>query len=215
VGAESGINRVEDLKGKTVGINARGSTNEAAMRKMLADHGLADGKDYQIVEARFDALWPALQAGRLDMAFLVLPFNFAAERTGKFKPLFRMRDSLGPTQTVVLGGLAEFVAKNRAALVDFLEDELRARRWLYDPKNRAQMLEIVAKMTKRPAETFAHWIFTEKDNYRDTNGEVDLATLQRNVDDLHKLGITKGTMDMRKYLDMSLAREAAKRIVMN
>jgi NitT/TauT family transport system substrate-binding protein len=212
VAKDSGINRVEDLKGKTLGINARGSTNEAALRKMMSDHGLTDGKDYQIVEARFDALWPALQAGRVDLAFLVLPFNFIAQKTDKFKPLFAMRDALGPTQTVVLGGLAEFVAKNRAALVDFLEDELIARRWLYDPKNRAQMLDIVAGMTKRPAATFSDWIFTEKDNYRDLNGEVDPATLQKNVDDLYKLGITKGTLDMKKYSDMSLVKEASKRL---
>ena len=215
VAKDSGINRVEDLKGKTVGINARGSTNEAAMRKMLSDHGLTDGKDYQIVEARFDALWPTLQSGRVDLAFLTIPFDLIAEKTGKYKPLFQMRDALGPTQTVVLGGLTEFVVKNRAALVDFLEDELIARRWLYDPKNRTQMLDIVAKMTKRPAETFSEWIFTQADNYRDLNGEVDAATLQRNVDDLYKLGITKGSIDVKTYLDMSLAREAAKRIVTN
>ena len=215
VAKDSGINRVEDLKGKTLGINARGSTNEAALRKMLSDHGLTDGKDYQIVEARFDALWPTLQTGRVDLAFLTIPFDLIAEKTGKYKPLFQMRDALGPTQTVVLGGLTEFVSKNRAALVDFLQDELIARRWLYDPKNRAQMLDIVAKLTKRPADQFSDWIFTAADNYRDPNGEVDPAILQRNIDDLYKLGITKGTLDVKTYLDMSLVKEAAKRIVVN
>jgi NitT/TauT family transport system substrate-binding protein len=212
VAKDSGINRVEDLKGKTAGINARGSTNEAALRKMLSDHGLTDGKDYQIVEARFDALWPTLQSGRVDLAFLTIPFDLIAEKTGKYKPLFAMRDALGPTQTVVLGGLTEFVTKNRAALVDFLQDELIARRWLFDPKNRPQMLDVVAKMTKRPAEQFSDWIFTKADNYRDPNGEVDSATLQRNVDDLYKLGITKGTLDVKTYLDMSLIKEAGKRL---
>jgi NitT/TauT family transport system substrate-binding protein len=215
VNADSPIKKIEDLKGKTVGINARGSTNEAAMRKMLSEHGLTDGKDYQIVEARFDALMPTLKSKRVDLAFLVLPFGLIAERSGEFRKLFAMRDSLGPTQTVVLGGLAEFVAKNRPALVDFLEDELRMRRWLYDPKNRPAMLEIVAKLTKQPAERFADWIFTHSDNHRDMNGEVDPATLQKNVDDLYKLGLTKGSIDVAKHLDMSLVKEAARRLAAN
>ena len=212
VHADSDIRRVEDLKGKVVGVNARGSTNEAALRKMLNDHGLKDGQDYQLVEARFDALLPTLQARRVDLAFLVLPFGLIAEDSGKYRRLFTMRDSLGPAQTVLIGGLAEFVTKNRAALVDYLEDELRMRRWLYDPKNRPEMLAILAKLTKQPAERFADWVFTKRDNYRDINGLVDPKVLQQNVDDLHKLGLTKGTFDVSKHLDMSLVKEAATRI---
>jgi NitT/TauT family transport system substrate-binding protein len=215
VNADSTIRKIEDLRGKTVGINARGSTNEAAMRKMLSEHGLTDGKDYQIVEARFDALMPTLKSKRVDLAFLVLPFGLIAEKSGEFRKLFAMRDSLGTTQTVVLGGLSEFVAKNRPALVDFLEDELRMRRWLYDERNRPAMLEIVTRLTKQPAERFADWIFTRNDLYRDINGEVDPVVLQRNVDDLQKLGLTKDTIDVAKHLDMSLVKEAAKRIAAN
>ena len=212
VNADSPIRRIEDLKGKTAAINARGSTNEAALRKMLADHGLADGKDYQIVEARFDALLPTLRSKRVDLAFLTLPFDLIAERKGEVRKLFAMRDALGPTQTVVIGGLTEFITKNRAALVDYLEDELRMRRFVYDPKNRAQALAIVSAVARQPVENFESWMFTVRDNYRDPNGEVDPAILQKNVDDLHKLGLTKGTFDVAKYLDMSLAREAVKRI---
>jgi NitT/TauT family transport system substrate-binding protein len=128
------------------------------------------------------------------------------------RKLFAMRDALGPTQTVVIGGLTEFVTKNRAALVDYLEDELRMRRFMYDKKNRTQALAIVSSVARQPVENFESWMFTELDNYRDPNGEVDPAILQRNVDDLHRLGLTKGSFDVAKYLDLSLVREAAKRI---
>jgi sulfonate transport system substrate-binding protein len=215
VSVDSPIRRIEDMKGKVAGINARGSTNEAALRKMMAEHGLKDGADYQIVEARFDALLPALRAKRVDLAFITLPFNLIAEKNNEVRKLFVMRDALGPTQTVVIGGLAEFVAKNRAALVDYLEDELRMRRFLYAPQNRDKALTLVASVARQPVENFAEWMFTLKDNYRDLNGEVDPAILQKNVNDLHRLGLTKGTIDVSKYLDLSLVREAAKRITAN
>jgi len=207
---DSGIRSVDDLRGRTLAINARGSTNEAGLRKMMSDHGMADGKDYQIVEMRFDALLSALRSRRADLGFLVLPLDMIAEREG-FKRLFTMRDALGPAQTVVVGALAEFVAKNRAALVDYYEDDLRMRRWLYDPKNRTEMLEIVSKVTKRSAADLA-WSFTKDDNHRDPGGEIDAVLLQKNVDDLSRLGLIKGTFDVTKYLDLSIVREAAARL---
>ena len=59
-----------------------------------------------------------------------------------------------------------FIDKNRAALVDFMEDSLRIVRWYLDPANHKEVMEICARITKRPAEQF-DWVFTNKDNYRD------------------------------------------------
>jgi len=209
---DSDIRRIEDVRGKVVGINARGSTIDAALHKMMSDHGLTDGKDYQIVEVRFDALPTALRAKRVDVALLNLPFNLMAEKNGEGRKLFTLRDALGPTQNLVWTAWAEFVGKNRAAMVDFLEDDLRMRRWLYDPKNRDAALKILTTVTKQPAEAFADYVFTVKDSYRDMNGDVDPDLLQKNVDDLQKLGLTKATFDVKKYMDMSLVREAAGRL---
>ena len=207
-----GINKVEDLKGKRLAVNARGSGVDASLRKMLMDHKLTDGRDYQIVEIRFPNMLSALDSKRVDMSFLVLPFNFIAERKGKFKRLFTLRDSLGPNVTVLWTTRKEFIDKNRAALVDFIEDQIRMRRWLYDPKNREAAVQLVAKATKRPAKNYAGWVFTKKDNFRSLDAKFDAAMLQRNVDDLYKLKVTKGTFDTSKYIDLSIAEEANKRI---
>jgi NitT/TauT family transport system substrate-binding protein len=39
----------------------------------------------------------------------------------------------------------------------------------------------------------------------------DLAALQRNVDLTHDLGFVKASFDVKKYADLSLIEEAAKR----
>jgi hypothetical protein len=36
--------------------------------------------------------------------------------------------------------------------------------------------------------------------------------LQKNVDDLHRLGITRGRFDVGRYVDLSLVRAAAARL---
>jgi NitT/TauT family transport system substrate-binding protein len=214
VRADSGIKKVEDLKGKRTAINARGSGVDASLRKMLKDHGMEDGRDYQIVEVRFSAMLPSLEDGRVDLAFLVLPFNLQAEKNPKFKELFTMRDALGPNETVVWGAKADYIAKNRAALVDMVEDNILARRWLADPKNHEAALKILNKVTKIPEDEFRGWVFTQKDTYRSPDASFDPKLLQKNLDDLHKLGVTPGTIDVSKYTDLSLVAEAKKRLGM-
>ena len=40
----------------------------------------------------------------------------------------------------------------------------------------------------------------------------NLAALQKNIDMTHDLGFTKASFDVRKYTDLSLVEEAAKRL---
>ena len=157
---------------------------------------------------------PALESKRVDLTVLVLPFNFIAEKKGGMKPLFTMGDALGPTQTLQYVTRASWVAKNRAALVDFFEDHLRFRRWLYDPKNREAALGIVSKVTKRPAKNYASWVFTKKDNYRNLDAVSDTKLLQKNIEDLNKLGVLDQTIEVEKYTDSSLVQEAKRRLSM-
>ena len=123
-----------------------------------------------------------------------------------------MRDALGATETLQWIGQAAWIKKNRAALVDFLEDNIRFRRWLYNPKNKQAASDIIAKVTKRPAKNYIGWAFTNKDNYRDPNAMTNVARMQGNIDDLHKLGVLPMTIAVSKYVDMSIAKEAAKRL---
>ena len=214
VHADGPIKKVEDLKGKRAAVNARGGGVDASLRKMLKDHGLEDGRDYQIVEVRFSAMLASLEDNRVDMAFLPLPFDLQAEKNPKFKQLFTMRDALGANETVVWGAKADFVAKNRAALVDMVEDNIRARAWLADPKNHEAVLKILTKVTKIPETEYRGWVFTQKDTYRSPDASFDPALLQKNIDDLHKLGVTPGTIDVSKYSDLSLVADAKKRLGM-
>lgn len=208
---DSGINTVKDLKGKRIAVNALGSGVHAAALKMLSDHGLQEGRDYQFVEVRFSAMLSSLQTKRIDVGYMVLPFNFRAEEAGIYKPLFTMSDALGPQETLIWVAKTDFIEKNRAAIVDFLDDHIRMRQWLYDPKNRKTAAEIVAKIMRSKASEYESWIFTDKGYGRSIDVRFDPALLQTNIDDLHKLKALPGTIDVKKYTDLSLVDEAAKR----
>ena len=212
VRADSGINSFKDIKGKIAAVNAFGGTVDAAVRAMASKASLRPGKDFQIVEVRFPAMLPTLGSKKVDLVILVTPFNLIAQRKGGFKMLFTMADALGATETLQWIGSASWIKKNRAALVDFLEDNIRFRRWLYDPKNRQAASEILSKVTKRPAKNYVKWAFTRKDNYRDLNARSNVKRMQRNLDDLNRLGVLKETLRVKDHVDLSIAAEAARRV---
>jgi NitT/TauT family transport system substrate-binding protein len=206
------VKTIADLKGKIIGVSALGTNIDAAARTMLARAGLEAGKDYQFVEIRFTAQLAALESKRVDAAILLQPFNLIAKKNPAYKSLFSVADVIGAQETSSWIGKADFIVKNRAVLVDFLEDNIRMRRWSYDPKTRQEALKLVAEVTKQPIENFQEWTFTEADFFRDPNCLIDVARFQKNVDDLHALKILPMTAQVADKIDNSLAKEAAARI---
>ena len=210
---KSPIKTVKDLKGKILAINAKGGAVDMAARVVLLKNGLKPGMDVAIVEARFGAMESMLRQGKVDIAIFAAPFWAKANGKGGVRPLFRQRDGIGTSQFLFYVAKREFVRKNRAALVDWLEDYVRGTRWLLDPGNREKALDMAAAFTKRKRRIYQSWAFTkDKDLYHDPSGRLDLEALQRNVDTMHKQGILRRSFDVNKYVDESLVKEAAARI---
>lgn len=209
--AKDTIKSATELRGKTIAVNARNTSNDATIRIVLSRLGMKDGQDYQIAEMRFPAILPALETGRVDAGILVLPFNLLAQGK-RLRPLFSTADAFGPGEAVTWTGRTDWVAQNRAMLVDFVEDHLRFRRWALDPATRLEAVNLMAQVEKQPVDRYESWLYTKKDNYRHPEGLIDLARYQKNIDDLHQAGLLPGTIDASKYVDTSIAREAAARI---
>ncbi len=206
------IKNVADLKGRIVGTNAAGSGVDIAMRAMLRKSGLEDKRDYTVVEAPFPTMRAMLTEKKVDMIPAVLPFSLDPELRKIAHTLFTSKDAVGISQFTLWSARKSFLDKNRAAMVDFMEDTLRIMRWYLDPANHKEAVEICARLTKQPPERFASWVFTEKDYYRDRDLLPNLDALQRNVDLTHELGFVKASFDVRKYSDLSVVEDAAKRL---
>jgi NitT/TauT family transport system substrate-binding protein len=141
----------------------------------------------------------------------VIPFSLDPQLRGAAHTLFTTGDAVGLTEFSMFVARKPFIDKNRAALVDFMEDTLRIVRWYLDPANHQQVMEICARLTRQPVDRFG-WVFTKQDNYRDPNMLPDLAALQRNVDTMKDLGYVKARVDVKAHADLSIIEEAAKRL---
>ena len=208
--ADGPIQKIEDLKGKVVATNVAGSAVDVASRAMLRKHGLEDKRDYTVVEAPFPTMRAMLGEKKVDLIPAVRPFSLDPELKKISRNLFTAKEAVGSTQFVMFQARKSFIEKNRAAMVDLMEDLLRVQRWFIDPANQKEAAEIAGRVLKAPAERFG-WIYTKQDYYRDPNMMPDLAALQRNVDLTRDLGFVKSSIDVKQYSDLSLIEEAVKR----
>ena len=210
------VKTVKDLKGKVLATNAAGSAVDIVMRAMLRKNGVDDKKDVTIVEAAFPNMFAMLSEKKADAIPGVIPFSFNPKLRETGRVLFTQKEAVGRTQMIVWAAREGFLKKNRAAMVDFMEDSIRAVRWFLDPKNHKEAVEIAARVSKRPPEAFDKWLFMKAgqngDYYRDRNMIPDLAAMQKNIDLQHKLGLLKASINVQKHADLSIARDAAKRL---
>ncbi len=208
---DSGLTAPAGLKGKVVAVNGLGTGVDMALRAELLKSGLHFPGDYTIVEVPFPTMAAVLNEKKADLITAAVPFVYAPELTQTAHTLFTMKDALGGAELSFWVMRESFIKAHRAAVVDLLEDTVRAYRWYYDPKNHAAVVDIVAKFTKRPADQLG-WVFTQKDNWRDTSGLVNLDELQHNEDTVYQLGFIKTPIKVADYADLSLVKEAAARI---
>lgn len=209
---DSGITKVADLKGKRIATNVQGSALDVSVRLMLKSGGLDPERDVSMIETRIPEAPVMLSEGKVSFAPIVEPFASKLVASGNFLEIANQDEITGgPVQLVFLAAKTDFIAKNRAALVDFTEDYVRAMRWFSDPANRAEMLKIVSKEAQVPEERLGS-IFTKADGYRDPWGEPSTEGAQRAIDGALSVKMLNASIQMTKYTDLSLVREARKRI---
>lgn len=208
---DSGIDKIEDLKGKVLATNSIGSGIDIAMKAALKKHGLEDKRDYTVIEAPFPTMAALLKDKKADLISAVMPFALSPVLKEEGKVLFDQTEGLGRSQFVFWTARQSFLDKNRAAMVDFMEDVLRIERWYLDPANHDEVAKIASEFLKVPPERFG-WLFTKADYYRDPNGLPDLEALQRNVDTTAELGFIEKSFKVSDHADLSIVEEAAARL---
>jgi ABC-type nitrate/sulfonate/bicarbonate transport system substrate-binding protein len=209
--ADGPVKRLEDMKGRVIATNAGGSAVDVAMRSMLRRVGLEQKRDYLMVEAPLPAMRAMLAEKKADLVPLVVPFSFDPELRRIAKPLFYNRDVMGLTQLLFWCARQSFIDKNRAAMVDFMEDTLRITAWFLDPANHAEVVAIGSRLTRQPPERLG-WVFTRQDYHHVPGMRPDLVALQRNVALIKELGLINADTDVTKYSDLTVLEDAAKRL---
>jgi ABC-type nitrate/sulfonate/bicarbonate transport system substrate-binding protein len=139
------VKTLDDLRSKTVSVDARTTGYAFVLFEMLERGGLRLDRDYTVERAggflrRFQALSEKKHAATL----LATPFELQLEAKG-FNRLGNATDVLGAYQGIVGGARKGWADANRDAVVGYIRAFSEAVDWLYDPRNRDEAVLIFRK----------------------------------------------------------------------
>jgi NitT/TauT family transport system substrate-binding protein len=200
---DSDIKTVSDLKGKTIAVNAYGSTPDVVLGVMLKKFNLAARKDLKVVEVAFPNIGAALRAKRVDCGVLPLPFGATEAAKGGIRSLFSGVDVLPPYSVTFQVATNEILKRSPDAVKAYLADYVEALHWLYAPENRKKAIEVTAELSKSPYEVVDSYFMTERDYFRDPNSCVSANLVQTLADAMFNDGLLPQTVDMSQFVDTS------------
>lgn len=203
------IEHWSDLKGRIVTVGGATDVTLYFLRVMARRNGIADS-DYDVVYAggspdRFAQLLSGAVAG----AMLTNPLDDRAVAQG-FVELGRVPDYLPHWSQNNLMVNTAWAARHRAAVVAFLKVHIRATDFLYDPKNRDEVIRILAASTRSSLEAAAstYDAFT-RDEVIAPKAALFEPGIQANLDALVAMGELKSAPPLNSLIDPSFLAEAA------
>src|SRR6267154_3229572 len=131
----------DDLRGKTLAVDAVATGYSLVLRKMLQLGGLKED-DYRLESVGATATRAQeLMENKFAGTILTTPLEFAPESRG-YRRLANAVDALGPYQTIVGMARRSWATANRDTLVSFIRASSEGIDWLFDPTNRAEAVAI-------------------------------------------------------------------------
>jgi ABC-type nitrate/sulfonate/bicarbonate transport system substrate-binding protein len=142
------IQSYDDIRGKTVVVDAVDTAFALQLYKMLSLKGLKPG-DYTVVSKGGTPL--RLAAMRDDKTYIAgmlnLPWTILGERAG-LRSLGSAVKAIGPYQGTGIWMLRSWAAANGETLVKYLQATVEGLRWARDPANRTAAAAILARTFK-------------------------------------------------------------------
>jgi NitT/TauT family transport system substrate-binding protein len=144
--AQPEIKSIAELRGKTLIVDAPNTAYALQMKKILFLNGMSPGKDYEIKP--FGATPQRLVAMRehKDFAGSMLgpPVSLVAKQEG-FLSLASVQQSIGPYQAAGFFTKRQWAKDHHDLLVSILAAIIEAQRWLMDPANKSQVIDLLEK----------------------------------------------------------------------
>jgi NitT/TauT family transport system substrate-binding protein len=144
--ANPAVRRVEDLKGRKLGITRTGTTTDFAARYMLRQAGLAPDADVALIQAGgTPEMLEAIVAGALDAGLMSEPYGLLAVRQGY--PAILDLSTMGVEYPVTsIGVLKPLVRERPAALAAYVGGLTDAIAWVRS--HRAEAIEVLGRFTQ-------------------------------------------------------------------
>jgi len=198
--AKSSIKSLQDLKGKVISVGGPKDITRLYVDRMLAAQGLKTGDyDYHYAGAT-TARAQALLSGAVDAAILLPPSNFQIQNQGYNDLGLAMQyaPELAFSGTVVNKAWA---ARSADVLKRVLAAQSKSTEYLYDSKNRTEVVSILVKVSGQKLEDVdKSYDFFTKNNFFDRTGKISRAKMTALIEALVGLGDVKAPGNIERFL---------------
>jgi len=202
--AGSPIERVADLRGKTIAVNAFGTLVDLIARTVLRKNGLDPRKDVRLVEISFPSIGPALRENRVQGGFLPVPYGVTESSKGGVRELFNATDAFPASfANLFQAARVNFLKTSGDAVRAWLDDYVTGLHWLYEPSNRVAAVALAAEVSQSAPALLDSFFLTDKDYFRNLNACLTANMLQGPVDAMREQGLLTSAVDIAPYVDMS------------
>jgi ABC-type nitrate/sulfonate/bicarbonate transport system substrate-binding protein len=142
--AQPEIKSIKELQGKTLLVDAPNTAYALQLKKIMLLSGLQAGRDYEMrpygaTPLRLKAL---LQHKDFAGSMLGAPASLSAKSAGLVR-LGSVPDLLGPYQAGGHFARRKWVDEHRDSLVKYLAAYVESQRWVMDPANKKQVIEMM------------------------------------------------------------------------
>ena len=198
--AKPNIKSLKELKGKTISVGGPKDITRIYVERMLAPHGVKPGEFDMVFAGATSARASALQAGAVDAAILLPPFNFHATAAG-FNDLGLTIDYAGdlPFSGSVVN--RNWAASRQPLMKRLLAAHGRSVNWFYDDANRAEAIKMMVEVSRLKSEDVEKaYDFFRKGNFFERTGTISRTKLLALLDALKSLGELQGDRSIERFL---------------
>ena len=201
----SNIKRVEDLKGKIVGISSFGGTPHSEVVSILRKHGMNAEKDVTFLQiGGSSSRYQALESGNIHAAMLVPPFNKMARKRG-FNELVTFNDIM----RIPLAGLAVHMDKIKEApaeIVKMITALLKSVEYIRNRKG--EILSLMEKSWTIKEPEVREGIYQDMVGLFSRNGIASDESMKNVIQLVQEARKSKGNVAISDVADWSFAKRA-------
>jgi ABC-type nitrate/sulfonate/bicarbonate transport system substrate-binding protein len=183
-----GVNSIQELKGKPVGISSRGGLHDVSMRRILSGSNLDPALVAVLTVGGQGAMFAAVKSGRISAGLLNPPFNFMANRDGMKSLAFAGNFLRLPSTGIAT--LSEVLERSPDQTRRLLRALTRARSFAKD--NKAKVIPILKRNLRLDDDDLVSRIYDYHRQVETPDGRIDVNLMSEVIRDTRQTeGITK------------------------
>jgi len=204
--AKAQYKTLEDLRGKTIMIDAPTGITKIYVERMLVPHHVDPSAVDYVYAGATVARFNALSSGAVDATILLPPFSLSAEEAG-FSNLGLVADYAKDLPFTGAAVNTNWASKNPDALRHFLDAHNKSVQWFLDPNNRQEAIDIMVEASKLNPEVIAKtYDFLRSRPYFEPTGQISKTKMGALIAAVGQLGGFQGSTDVENYILPGIAQ---------